>query len=77
MSLLVGRTVNDSQIVRAKENLKLSYGGHSQKQASGTNQRMIALRQGWHCVWIVSEYEQGIPQSQTADKAVASWGSDT
>ena len=40
----------DSQIVRAKENLKLSYGGPSQRQASGTNQRIKALRQGRHLV---------------------------
>ena len=36
------------QIVRAKENLKLSYGGPSQRQASGTNQRNKALLQGRH-----------------------------
>ena len=29
---------HDSQIARAKENLKLSYGGPSQEQTSGTNQ---------------------------------------
>ena len=29
---------HDSQIVRAKENLKLSHGEPSQRQASGTNQ---------------------------------------
>ena len=38
----------DSQIVRAKENLKLSYGGPSQRQTSGTNQRIKALRQCRH-----------------------------
>ena len=42
---------HDSQIVRAKENLKLSYGGPSQRQASGTNQRIKALRQGCLKVW--------------------------
>ena len=31
------KRANDSQIVRAKENLKLSYGGPSQRQASSTN----------------------------------------
>ena len=31
------------QIVRAKENIKLSYGGPSQGQASGTNQQIKAL----------------------------------
>ena len=30
------------KIVRAKENLKLSYGGPSQRQASGTNQPLNA-----------------------------------
>ena len=40
---------HDSQIVRAKENLKLNYGGPSQRQVSGTNQRIKALRQGRHC----------------------------
>ena len=39
-----------SQIVRAKENLKLSYGGPSQRHTSGTNQRIKALRQGRHLV---------------------------
>ena len=29
---------HDSQIVRAKGNIKLSHGGHSQRQTSGTNQ---------------------------------------
>ena len=37
-----------TQIVRAKGNLKLSYGGPSQRQASGTIQRIKALRQGRH-----------------------------
>ena len=32
---------HDSQIVRPKENLKVSHGGPSQRQASGTNQRFI------------------------------------
>ena len=32
----------------ARENLKLSHGGPSQRQTSGTNQRMKALRQGLH-----------------------------
>ena len=40
-----------SQIARAKENLKLSYGGHSQGQAPGTNQLIKALCQGRHWVW--------------------------
>ena len=44
---------HDSQIVRAKDNLKLSYGGPSQGQSSGmrTNQRTKVLRQGRHWVW--------------------------
>ena len=36
----------DSQIVRAKGNIKFSYGGPSQRQASGTNPWIKALRQG-------------------------------
>ena len=43
-----GETKNrahDSQIVRAKENLKLSYEGASYSQASGTNPPIKALRQ--------------------------------
>ena len=39
---------HDSQIVRAKENLKLSQGGPSYNQASGTNQPIKALRQSRH-----------------------------
>ena len=39
---------HDSQLVRAKENLQLSNGGPSQRQASGNNQRIKALRQGRH-----------------------------
>ena len=42
---------HDSQIVRAKESLKLSYSGPSQGQASSTNQRIKALRQGRHWIW--------------------------
>ena len=38
----------DSQIVRAKENLKFGYGGSSQRQASHTNKRIKALCQGHH-----------------------------
>ena len=36
----------DSQIDKAKDNLKLSYSGPGQRQASGINQRIKALRQG-------------------------------
>ena len=44
------KIAHDSQIVRAKENLKLSHGWPSQRQASGTNQQMKALRPGHHRV---------------------------
>ena len=44
------KRAHDSRIVRAKENLKLSYGGLRQRQASGTNQQIKALRQGRHLV---------------------------
>ena len=42
------KRAHDWQIVRAKENLKLSFGGPSQRQTSGTNQRIKALHQGHH-----------------------------
>ena len=42
------KRVHDSQIVRAKENLEFSDDGSSQRQASGTNQRIKALRQDHH-----------------------------
>ena len=38
----------DSQIVKAKENLKLNHGRHSQVQASGTNPPMEVLGQSLH-----------------------------
>ena len=44
----IKKRAHDSQIGRAKENLKLSYGGPSQRQASGTNQLIRTLRQGRH-----------------------------
>ena len=37
------KKAHDSQIVRAKENLKLSYGGSSERQTSDTNQRIKAF----------------------------------
>ena len=37
------KRAHDSQTVRAKENLNLNYGRPSQRQASGTNQRIKAL----------------------------------
>ena len=42
------KRAHDSQIVRAKENLKLSHGGPSYSQASGTNPPIKALRQRRH-----------------------------
>ena len=39
---------HDSQIVRAKETLKLSNDGPSQRHTQGTNQLFKALRQGHH-----------------------------
>ena len=44
------KRAHDPQLVRATENPKLSYGVPSQGQASGTNQRIKALRQGGHGV---------------------------
>ena len=41
---------HDSQIVRAKENLKLSHGVSSYRQAPGTNPLIKALRQSCHRV---------------------------
>ena len=48
--MVIQKRTHDSQIARAKENLTLSYAGPSQRQASGTNQRIKALRQGHHKV---------------------------
>ena len=42
------KRVHDSQIVRAKENLKLSHGGPSQRRASDTRKPIKTLRQGHH-----------------------------
>ena len=39
------KRTHDSQIVRAKENLKLSHGGPSYSQSPGTNPLIKALRQ--------------------------------
>ena len=44
----IKKKAHDSQMVRAKQNLKLSTSGSSQRQASGTHQRMQNLRQGHH-----------------------------
>ena len=45
------KSAHDSQIVRAKENLKLSHGGSSYRQASGANPPAKVLRQSRHRVW--------------------------
>ena len=42
------KRAHDSRIGRDEENLKSSYGGPNHRQASGTNQRIKALRQGRH-----------------------------
>ena len=42
------KMAHDSQIVRAEENLKLSHGGPSYSQASGTNPSIKALSQSRH-----------------------------
>ena len=42
------KRAHEPHIVRAIENRKLSYGGPSRGQASGTNQRIKALRQSRH-----------------------------
>ena len=42
---------HDSQMVWAKENLKLSHGGSSYRKAAGTNPPLKALRESRHWVW--------------------------
>ena len=44
------KRVYDSQVVRTKENLKLSHDGPSQRQESGANQLLKALCQRRHWV---------------------------
>ena len=44
------KRAHDSQIVRAKENLKLSHSGSGYRLASGTNPPIKALRQSRHRV---------------------------
>ena len=51
--------------VRAIENLKLSYGGPSQTQASDTIQQIEALRQGCHWVWGLA-HRRGIKEETIA-----------
>ena len=46
--MLSGVIAHDPQIVGAKENLKLSQGGPSQRQILDTNKLIKALRQGHH-----------------------------
>ena len=46
----------DSQIVQAKENLKLSHGGLMQRLVSGTNQPIEALHEGRQWVWGLTDY---------------------
>ena len=55
---------HDSQIVRAKENLKLSYGWLSQRQASLTNQRITALRPP------IKAYIRAVIESETHRRAI-------
>ena len=50
------KRAHDWQIIRAKENFKLSHGGPSQRQALGTNQRMNSLLQDHHLK--VCRYDQ-------------------
>ena len=50
INTLLWNNENELQIVRVKENLKLSYGGPSQGQTPGTNQRIKASHQGHHWV---------------------------
>ena len=45
------KRTHDTQIVRAKENLTLSHGGPSQRQASGANRLIKSLCQGRQWVW--------------------------
>ena len=56
---------HDSQIVRAKENLKLSQCGPSYSQASGTNPSIKALRQRRHWVWGLT-HRRAIEEETTA-----------
>ena len=50
------KRTHNSQIVRAKENFKLSHGGPSYRQASGTNPPIKALRQSCHWVWSLTQH---------------------
>ena len=59
------KQTHNSQIVRAKENLKLSHGGSSYSQALGTNPSIIALRQRRHWVWGLT-HRHAIEEETTA-----------
>ena len=50
------RRTSDSQISKANENLKLSHGGPSQRQVSGINQPIKALRQSVISEWAYSSF---------------------
>ena len=52
------KMAHDSQIVRAKENLKLSHGGSSYRKASGTNPPIKALRQSHHRVYLILSFDE-------------------
>ena len=62
---MIQRRAHDAQIIRAKENLKLSYGGSSQRQALNTNQLIQALRQDHLEVWGLSHL-RAIKEETTA-----------
>ena len=59
------KRAHDSQIVKAKENLKWSHGGPSYSQASGTNPLIKALSQRCHWVWGLT-HRRAIKEETTA-----------
>ena len=54
------KMAHDSQLVRAKEDLKLKHGGPSQSQTLNLDQYIHNQK--------ISEYGQEIPQSHTSDQ---------
>ena len=50
------KRAHDSQVVRAKENLKLSDGGPSQRQASDTNQLFDTCFNSNFCGYVIGTY---------------------
>ena len=50
------KMTHNSQIVRAKENLKLSHGGSSYRQASDINPPIKALRQSRQRLWNLTHH---------------------